>query len=187
LPAHALIACYTGKMTEAHNEFLLQTAAQLAGRVAGPCLMLVGGNPEILDWTRRRIDELGLSNAVLLTGFVAPSKVGLYQSAADVLVYYMPESIEIFDYCTPAKGFEYQAARRPIVATDIPLFEEVFGKDDERAIRVRDRTPKALADGIIRALDPAEGGEAMSERAAAWVSERTWARRTAAIVEALGL
>jgi hypothetical protein len=57
----------------------------------------------------------------------------------------------------------------------------------ERTIRVRERTPHALADGIHQALMLEDGGEAMSDRAAAWVSERTWERRTGASVEALGL
>jgi glycosyltransferase involved in cell wall biosynthesis len=183
----SVVACYTGKMTQEHNEFLLQTAAELAEHVAGVRLLLVGGNPEILSWTRGRIAELSLAHVVELPGFVAPARAALYQSAADVLVYHMPDSMEIFPYCTPAKGFEYQAAGRPIVATDIPLFEEVFGADGERAVRVRERTPQALAAGVREALSLPDGGRAMTERAVASMRGRTWDRRTEAILAAVAL
>jgi glycosyltransferase involved in cell wall biosynthesis len=174
-------------MSEEHNEFLLRTAAALAQEVRGFRFLLVGGNREILDWTRKRATELGVSEIVLLAGFVPPANVEWYQAASDVLVYYMPESMQIFPYCTPAKGYEYQAAERPIVATDIPLFEEVFGRDRDRAIRVSERTPEALAAGVIEALALEDDGRAMTERAATWVKRRTWERRTEAILEALGL
>lgn len=187
LDARAVIACYTGKMTQDHNDFLLLAAKQAARHVEHFRMLLVGGNPEILEWTRKRTRELGLSDSIILTGFVAPATVGLYQSAADVLVYHMPSSMGIFPYTTPAKAYEYQAVERPIVATDFPLFEEVFGGDGERAIRVTDRTPSGLADGIARALTLSKTERAMTARGADFVRDRTWAARTKAILEALGV
>jgi glycosyltransferase involved in cell wall biosynthesis len=187
VPERAVIACYAGKMTEEHNEFLLRTAAALVDRVSDFRFLLVGGNPEILEWTRNRASELRLIDVVILPGFVPPARVEWYQAAADVLVYHMPDSMQIFPYCTPAKGYEYQAARRPIVATDIPLFEEVFGQDRDRAIRVKERTPAGLASGVIEALRLEDAGRAMTERAAAWVKTRTWEGRTDAILKALNL
>jgi glycosyltransferase involved in cell wall biosynthesis len=186
LPSDATIACYTGKMLEEQNEFLLQVATEVAQKVPNFRLLLVGGNPRILDWTRRRVAELGLEGSVLLAGFVEPHKVDFYQAAADVLAFYMTSSLKHFAYCTPAKGFEYQATGRPIVAADIPLFEEVFGRDGERAIRVREPTPAAMADAIEQALMLEDAGP-MSERAATWVQGRTWGRRAEAVVEALRL
>jgi glycosyltransferase involved in cell wall biosynthesis len=187
LPAGAVIACYAGKMTEEHNEFLLAAAAELAHKVPRFLLLLVGGNPRILDWTRERGAQIGISDSVILAGFIAPSEVDLYLAAADVLVYHMPSSLSIFPYCTPAKGYDYQAACRPIVGTDIPLFEEVFGLDGERAIRVTERTPQGLSVGVIQALELVDGGRAMAERAAVWIRGRTWERRTDMILQRLGL
>jgi glycosyltransferase involved in cell wall biosynthesis len=187
LPDDAVIACYAGKMTEEHNEFLLHAAAELAQKVPRFIFLLVGGNPGILTWTRERVAQLGLGDSVVLAGFVAPSAVDLYLATADVLVSHMPSSLSIFPYCTPAKGYEYQAACRPIVGTDIPLFEEVFGPDGERAIRVTERTPRGLSDGILRALSLEDGGLAMAQRASAWIKERTWEGRTETILRALGI
>jgi glycosyltransferase involved in cell wall biosynthesis len=187
LPTEGAIACFAGKLTEEQNEFLLAAAVQLPHELPHFLFVLVGGNPRIVEWTRRKIAELGVSDSVLLTGFVAPSRVDLYLAAADVLVYHVPSSVPTFAYCTPAKGYDYQAAGRPIVATDIPLFEEVFGRDGERAIRVTERTPQALSAGVLQAFELEDGGRAMTERAAAWTTERTWERRTTLILQSLGI
>jgi glycosyltransferase involved in cell wall biosynthesis len=184
LPLDAAIACYSGKMIEDQTEFLLRTAGELRD-IPGFRLLLVGGNPRIDAWTRGRAQDLGVADLVIAPGFVEPPQVELYQAAADVLVFHMSEALPHYDYCTPAKGFEYQAARRPIVATDIPLFEEVFGTDGERAIRVRDRTPAALARGIAAALSLEDEGRDMTRRAADWVSQRTWRSRVDAVLAAL--
>jgi glycosyltransferase involved in cell wall biosynthesis len=101
-------------------------------------------------------------------------------------VFHMSESLPHYPYCTPAKGFEYQAMARPIVATDIPLFEEVFGEDGERAVRVRERTPAALADAIEATLRLEDGGRSMAQRAKKWVAPRTWDARVEAVLGALG-
>lgn len=185
LPHDAVLACYSGKMIEAQNEFLLQTALRLRDGGRNVRLLLVGGNPGILDWTRRRIRELGLENTVILAGFVEPPRVELYQAAADVLVLHMDDSLTHFTYATPAKAYEYMAARRPIVATELPLSEELFGASGERALRIVERTPDALADGILAALALPDGGSAMTARAADYVRGRTWKRRAESLLEAL--
>jgi glycosyltransferase involved in cell wall biosynthesis len=179
------IAAYVGKLTEELTEFLLQTAAIVTPRVDGFQLLIVGGNPEILTWATQRREELRLGRSVILTGFVQPAKIELYQAAADVLLFHVPKSFGTFEYCTPSKGYEYQAAKRPIVATDIPLFQEQFGEDGERAIRVREHTPQAFAEGILKALALEDGGAAMTERASAWVAERTWQARVDEILAAV--
>lgn len=186
LPSSAVIAAYVGKLTDEITEFLLRAGALVGERVTDFQLMLVGGNPAVLARTRALAERLGIQRIVRLPGFVEPSRVEFYQAAADVLVFHIPGSIASFEYCTPSKGYEYQAAGRPIVATDIPLFEDVFGGEGERAIRV-ERTPHALADGVLQALALPDGGRAMTERAAAWVEGRTWENRTQAILQALRL
>jgi glycosyltransferase involved in cell wall biosynthesis len=185
LSADTEIACYSGKMTQDNNEFLLAAAAAVAARNERFRLLLVGGNPDILEWTHARVRALSLEDVVIVSGFVAPKDVEYYQAAADVLINRIPETMGTIPYATPAKLYEYQAMMRPIVATDFPLFEEVFGHDGERAIRVVDRTPRGLADGIVAAFALEDGGRAMAERAAAFVAGRTWASRSAAILDAL--
>ena len=93
--------------------------------------------------------------------------------------------MQTFEYATPSKSYDYMSAARPIVATDIPLFEEIFGPDGERAIKVAEHDPDAFARGIERALDG--DGEAMARRAAAFMAGATWEDRAGAVLAALGL
>jgi glycosyltransferase involved in cell wall biosynthesis len=187
LAADTVMGAYVGKLNPEICEFLFGTASILRDRMDEFRLLVVGGNPTILAWARKRLKELGLEGVVILTGFIEPSDVDLYQGAADVLLFYVPDSFQTFPYCTPSKGYEYQAAGQPIVAADIPLFEEVFGQDGERAIRVAEHSPHAMAAGVLQALALDDGGRAMTNRAAAWVRERTWERRAEMILGALGL
>jgi glycosyltransferase involved in cell wall biosynthesis len=185
LSEEATIAVYAGKITDAIYEFLLGTAAIAGRHIDGLQVLIVGGNTAVLDRARRRLGELDLGDTVSLVGFVPPAAVGVYQAAADVLLLYVPSSFPTFQYCTPSKAYEYQAAGRPIVAADIPLFEEVLGEDGERALRVFEHTPDAMADGIVRALSLEDRGRAMAQRAGEWVRERTWSRRAEVILAAL--
>jgi glycosyltransferase involved in cell wall biosynthesis len=185
LPNGTPIACYSGKMLEGQCEFLLDVARLTRARVDGFHMMLVGGNPDILARLHSRVAEDGLEDTMILAGFVEPAKVGTYQSAADVLVFHMDSDLPHFPYCTPAKGFDYQAAGRPIVAGDIPLFDEVFGPDGERAIRVAGETAEAFAEAIKKALLMDDEGRAMTERAMTWVAGRTWQARADAVLDAL--
>jgi glycosyltransferase involved in cell wall biosynthesis len=185
LPNAAPIACYSGKMLEGQCEFLLEVARLTRARVDDFHMMLVGGNPDILARLRGRVAEDGLEDTMILAGFVEPARVGTYQSAADVLVFHMDSDLPHFPYCTPAKGFDYQATGRPIVAGDLPLFDEVFGPDGERAIKVAGATPEAFAEAIEKALLMEDEGRAMTERAMSWVAGRTWQARADTVLDAL--
>jgi glycosyltransferase involved in cell wall biosynthesis len=185
LPDTGSIVCYAGNLREQQGEFLLRTAALLRQRLPDVLFLIVGGSEEERAAVVAEAKQLGVEERVIVTGFVEPTLVGRYLSAADVLVHYMSDKLGWFRHCTPAKGWDYQASRRPIVAVGIPLFGEVFGADGERAYRVDERSPEALADGIARALlDPA-ASSAMADRAAAWIAERTWVDRCRSTLTAL--
>lgn len=184
LPSTAVIACHAGKLVRDEVELFLRAIALLITRIPDFRLLLVGGNPAILEWVRRRADELAVADALLLVGFVEPVKVEFYLSAADVLLVHIARTVGTFDYATPSKSYDYMAAGRPIVATDLPLWAEIFGDDGERAIRTT-HEPDSLADGIEHALSLGDGGRAMTERASEWVREMTWERRVEAVLRAL--
>jgi glycosyltransferase involved in cell wall biosynthesis len=182
LPADATFVCYSGKMIHQQLEFFVDVAEGLAELDPPVRLLLVGGNPDILPVYQRRFEERGVADTVQLTGFVEPRYIPLYQSAADVLLFHMAEELLHWEYCTPAKGFEYQAARRPIVATDLPLFDEVFG---DRAIRVPDRTPAGVVGAVERILREPDAAVAMTDRAATWIADRTWQWRVDSVLAVL--
>ena len=106
----------------------------VAKNIPDVIFLLVGGrNQEIKMWKEYTITHK-IKN-VQFTGFVENSKVPLYLKAADVLImpYKTDQKIKIMDIDTtsPLKLFEYMAARRPIISTNIPAISRIItnGKD----------------------------------------------------------
>ncbi|MBI4230412.1 MAG: glycosyltransferase family 4 protein [Planctomycetes bacterium] len=85
-------------------------------------------------------------------------------------------------YTSPLKLFEYMAAGRPVVATDIPPLREVL-RHGENAWIVPPNDPAAMTDGIRRVLDDRALAERISVCARAEVSRYAWEGRSRRILE----
>jgi glycosyltransferase involved in cell wall biosynthesis len=93
----------------------------------------VGGRPEdVASWKQRT-----RSANVTFTGFVPNKDLPLYQAAADILL--MPYSRSIMGssgsadsamVASPMKMFEYMAAGRAIVSSNLPVIREVLNEDN---------------------------------------------------------
>jgi glycosyltransferase involved in cell wall biosynthesis len=95
----------------------------------------VGGQPEHVEHWRKELNTQGLNN-VLLTGFVENSKLPLYQAAADILLMPYARSVAVSgggdtaDVCSPMKMFDYMAAGRAIISSDLPVLHEVLNEQN---------------------------------------------------------
>jgi glycosyltransferase involved in cell wall biosynthesis len=142
---------------------------------------IVGGTPADLTAFRAFVAAEGLSN-VRVAGYVPPAEVPTWLAAADVLA--LPNSgREVISarYTSPLKLFEYMAAGRPIVASDLPSLREVL-THEVNAHLVTPDDPAALGAGLQAVLaDPARG-DRLAARARQDVAGRTWDARAAAIV-----
>ena len=123
---------------------------ELARRMPAHRFELVGGN----DADLARVRGEGVPDNVVLHGFVAPSKLGGFYDALDVLLLPHPKSgvrgatggMDISRWTSPMKMFEYMASGVPLVASDLPVLGEV------------------LADGVNALVAPA--GDAAAWQAA---------------------
>ena len=91
----------------------------------------VGGRPEDIENWKQRVE----SDNVTFTGFIPNRDLPLYQAAADILL--MPYSRSIMGssgsadsaaVASPMKMFEYMAAGRAIVSSDLPVIREVLNE-----------------------------------------------------------
>jgi glycosyltransferase involved in cell wall biosynthesis len=178
------LAVYTGKIYDGYQEveYLLRTARHLL-RDPEIELVLVGGRPDHADRLRRRAAGDGIRN-VVFTGFVPPTVVPEYQRAADVLLLYYPSGMELNDYRSPGKLFEYMASGRPIVSVDLPVLREVLG-DPPAARLVRPDSPHLLAEAITGLLADPEEAARLVEQARRRVEGFTWDARARAVVDAV--
>ena len=103
----------------------------LAKEIPQAHFVWVGGKPEDVEVWKARAQ----SDNATFTGFIPNQDLPLYQSAADVLL--MPYSRSIMgssgtadsaNVASPMKMFEYMAAGRAIVTSDLPVIREVLNE-----------------------------------------------------------
>jgi glycosyltransferase involved in cell wall biosynthesis len=151
---------------------------QAIARVPEALCLIVGGHelePD-LERVKTLAAELGIANRATFTGQLAPRDVAAQLSRARVLVLPNPASAISTRFTSPLKLFEYMAARRPIVATDLPAIREVL-REGENALLVPPGNADAMAAAIRRVLEDDGLADQLARTAAAEVPEFTWARR----------
>jgi len=177
IPESDLLATYAGHLyTWKGIDTLLDAAARLP-RVR---FHIVGGTVSDAERARSRVRELGLAN-VRLEGHVPPGRVPTYLAAADVLL--LPNSGRFpisARHTSPLKAFEYMAAGRPIVASDLPSLREIF-ENERSALLVTPDDGEALARGIERVLGDRTLAERLAGEGRLRVRSHTWRRRAEAI------
>jgi glycosyltransferase involved in cell wall biosynthesis len=121
---------YTGHFYTGRGMEVLEA---LAHRYPAVQFLWVGGRPEAVREWQTRLDQAGLGN-VHLTGFVENRVLPVYQAAAEILLMPYEHSIagssggNSADICSPMKMFEYMAAGRAILTSDLPVIHEVLNE-----------------------------------------------------------
>jgi len=142
--------------------------------------LVVGGHDREPDLprVRARAADLGIADRVEFTGLVAPPGVAAHLARAHVLVLpNLPTAIST-RFTSPLKLFEYMAAGRPIVASDLPAIREVL-QDGENAILVPAGQADALAAAIERLLAESDYAGRLAHAAFHAAAAFTWERRAA--------
>ena len=181
LPVDRQIVLYAGHLYRWKGVDTLARAAALLP--ASAQVVIVGGTPadrtRFAGWLRRE----GLTQRVCLAGYVPPTQVPAYLAAADVLVLPNSGSVPIaHTYTSPLKLFEYMAAERPIVASDLPALREVLDHDTTAWLVPAD-APPALAAGITTILQDPPRSRRLAAAAAVAVRRYTWEERAARVLQ----
>ena len=77
--------------------------------------------------------DIGVADRVTFTGWLPPASVAAELARAHVLILPNTPSHASERYTSPLKLFEYLAAGRPIVASDLAALREVLRHEDTRA------------------------------------------------------
>jgi glycosyltransferase involved in cell wall biosynthesis len=183
-PADGFVAAYSGHLYPWKGVDVFVRALALCEGVSG---LIVGGHPAEPDLERVRglVASQGLADRVRLTGLLPPSGVPALLTRAHVLVLPNCATAISSTYTSPLKLFEYLAAGRPIVASDLPAFREVLD-DDVTAVLVAPDDPAALAEALTRLRNDASRADRLARAAFALAAAYSWdarARRIAAVAE----
>ena len=129
--------------------------------------------------------RLQKTEGVVYRGFLPHEQIPAFLSSCSVLVYPAPASSHPFYTrdTSPLKIFEYMAAKKPIVAADLPPLRDIL--NEENAYFCKPGDPQSLADGIVSVLAHPEEAAKKAERAFQAVQNHTWEKRMTRILQAL--
>ena len=107
---------------------------------------------------------------------VGPAQVPALLRRATILALPNPASAISTHFTSPLKLFEYMAAGRAIVASDLPAIREVL-RHEVNALLVTPGDSTAFAQGIERLLADGELAARLARNALNDVDDYTWSRR----------
>lgn len=180
-----LVAGYLGHLRAGRGIELIMGLARTLPHVD---FLFVGGDPEgVTEW-RSEAERGGLSN-VRFVGFVPNPELPRYYAACDVLLMPYQRRVEIRGgadsarWMSPMKLFEYMAAGRLIVASDLPVLREVL--DDTNAALCDPEDVDSWRRALGRAAADTPWCDRLANKARQDVQKYTWRRRVRRILETL--
>jgi glycosyltransferase involved in cell wall biosynthesis len=185
LPDTATVLC-TGHLYEGRGADLFLA---LAGLFPQTSFVWVGGrSEEIKTWSTRAAAQ-ALTN-VLFTGFVPNERIPLYQSAADVLLMPYQRTVSTSSggntaaICSPMKMFEYMAAGRAILTSDLPVLREVL--DETSAVFCPPDHIDDWESALRRLLNEQDLRMDLGQQARNKVKQYSWIERSRRTLDAFG-
>ncbi len=170
LPSGKKIVTYCGHLYDSKGVPHIIAAAKYLPEII---FCLVGGWPQ--DIERCREQAKGLKN-IHFAGFVPNQQVPKYLVASDFLI--LPNSMqhELAYSTSPLKLFEYMAAQRPVVASNIPALQG-FLRHQENAFLIEPDSPTAIASALDTLTQNPNLSTPMVEQAWQEVQQFTWSHR----------
>jgi glycosyltransferase involved in cell wall biosynthesis len=182
LPGGRTIVGYAGHLYAWKGVEILLDAIARAPSLHG---LIIGGHDKESDLARvrERARQLGVDARVEFAGHVPPAAVaGLLERASILVLPNLPTAIST-RFTSPLKLFEYMAAGRPIVASDLPALREVL-QDGVNALLVPAGDPEALARALERLAATPRLAEHLAQTAFDRAAGFGWERR-AELLEAV--
>jgi len=159
---------------------------ELAAQFPGTNFLWVGGRPADVDEARRKAAAAG-AERVAFTGFVPNARIPLYQSAAEVLLMPYGRAVTTSSggntaaICSPMKMFEYLAAGRAILTSDLPVLREVL--DESCAVFCPPEDAQAWGAALGGLIADGQRRQALGRRAREVAAQYAWDVRARHILE----
>lgn len=175
-------AVYTGGFYKGRG---LELLVELAKEFPQVQFLWVGGKPEAVSGWKTIIDNLKIKN-IQLTGFIPNEQLPLYQAAGDILLMPFGKSISgssggnTADVCSPLKMFEYMAAGRAILTSDLPVLREVLNENNALFYAIENFDDLKAKFTIL--LSDAKLRDQLARQARSDVAQYTWQERMQKIV-----
>lgn len=178
IPLDRFVCVYTGHM---YADRGIDLILKVARRMVDVEFVLVGGWDEHRDKYQKMSAELELNN-VRFEGLRPHSEVPLYQHAADLLLMPYSSALATADCCSPLKMFEYMAAEKVIVASDLPILRDVLSSGHNCLMHQPDSVA-GLEARIKEVRDHPDGLSRLASQARLDCEEFSWEKRANCILK----
>lgn len=183
LPKEKKVVMYVGHLYKWKGIDVMIKATEILSVSRDIIFILIGGVDKDIKKYKQIIKNKRLASIVLF-GHQKKERIPKFLKCADVLLLpNAPVTQESIEFTSPIKMFEYMAAKRPIVASDLPSIREILNKNN--AVLVKPDDSKALAGGIKKVLENLDLTKKISEQAYKDVQKYTWNKRAKLIVNDL--
>ena len=172
------LAVYVGHLYDGRGVGLILEAAAALPEVD---FLLVGGHDQDVARWRGQARAQGLAN-LTLTGFVPNSQVPSYLWAGDMLLMPYETSCPTSGHMSPLKMFEYLAAGRAIIASDLPALGPVLTHGTNAWLCPPDTT-QPFTQAVEHLAASPELRQSLARNALATAREYSWDRRVERILE----
>lgn len=170
LPLDKKIILYTGHLYDWKGADTFAASAKFLPPES--LAVFVGGtSSDVLEFTKTH----GENDNVLIVGHKPVKDMPLYLRAADILVIPNNRIGESEKFTSPMKLFEYLAAKKPIVASDLPSIREILSESSAYFFAPGD--PQSLAQTIVHVQSNVEEAKVRALNAYQDAKKYTWNRK----------
>jgi glycosyltransferase involved in cell wall biosynthesis len=182
LPEKEKVVLYVGHFFAWKGVYtLLDAAKDIAGRV-----VLVGGLPQDQDKIKSYLENKKINNVKIIE-FQSHDKVIKLIKSADVVVLPNTQKEERSSrFTTPLKLFEYLASGVPLVASNLPSFQDYL-VDKENCLLFTPDNSESLAKNVNLILDNSSLAKNLSGKALQDAQKYTWLNRAKKIINFLAV
>lgn len=184
LDSSDFIIGFVGSLKPWHGvEILIDSFAEFVSSYKKSRLLIIGGDKRLIRRFKKEYHKQGLDGKVVFTGAVPYEKIPSLLQKTDVLVAPYPDLQDF--YFSALKIFEYMAAGKPIIASDIGQIASIL-KNQETAMLVPPGDGKELHDAIVRLKKDPGLRSKLGENALSEVRQKhTWGQRVEIISKIL--
>lgn len=173
LPAGAFVVGFSGSLKRWHGVDVLMEAFRIVRKEVPQAHLLVLGDGPKRGWIEGYAQGAGIADAVTVTGWVPHDALPGALCAMDVAL--APYPVTENFYFSPLKLFEYLAAGRTIVASDIGQIASTISHD-ENGLLVPPGDAVRLAEAILALNADPERARRLAQAAAIEGAKHGWER-----------
>ncbi|MCX6738747.1 MAG: glycosyltransferase family 4 protein [Candidatus Parcubacteria bacterium] len=142
-------------------------------------MVFVGGGKEDIEEYSNLAKEKGVFDRAIFIPVVSSETLALYEKAVDILVIPYPDKPHFREYGFPMKTYEYLAAKKPVIYSDLIIIREVLS---DCAISFNPGDPKNLSEKILEIKNNSTKTKDMIFRSYKKAEDFSWKSRAEKII-----